>query len=79
MDKVAVDQLAEDIRKHLREQVGERKVYIRADGRARWGRVGEVIDRVRAAGIPEVGFLTDQGKQYKSRSKPFGVRRQAFM
>jgi len=62
-DKVAVDQLAADIRDHLRAQGGERKVYIRADGRAQWGRVGEVIDQVRLAGIPEVGFLADQRRQ----------------
>jgi len=59
-DKVAVDQLAADIRSHLRREGGERKVYIRADRRARWGRVGAVIDQIRAAGVPEVGFLADQ-------------------
>jgi biopolymer transport protein TolR len=62
-DKVAIDQLAVDIRNNFRELGGERKVYIRADRRARWGHVAEVIDQVRAAGVPEVGFLADQRRQ----------------
>jgi len=62
-DKVAPDQLSGKIGERIRADGGERKVYIRADSRAQWGRVGEVIDQVRAAGIPEVGFLADQRKQ----------------
>jgi|SRR5580693_8389245 biopolymer transport protein TolR len=59
-DKIAADQLSGKIGERIRADGGERKVYIRADARARWGRVGEVIDQVRAAGIPEAGFLADQ-------------------
>lgn len=64
-DKIAADQLSDKIHDRLRAAGGERKVYIRADGRAKWGRVGEVIDQVRAAGVPEVGLLADQ-----ARSRP---------
>jgi biopolymer transport protein ExbD len=38
----------------------ERKVYIRADGRAWYGTVKEVLDGVRAAGVEKVGFLLEQ-------------------
>jgi biopolymer transport protein TolR len=62
-DKIAADQLSEKISQRIHGEGGERRVYIRADGRVRWGRVGEVIDQVRAAGIPEVGFLADQRKE----------------
>jgi biopolymer transport protein TolR len=64
-DKVAADQLSGRIRDRLRTAGGEHKVYIRADGRTRWGRVGEVIDEVRAAGVRGVGLLADQ-----ARSRP---------
>jgi biopolymer transport protein ExbD len=37
----------------------ERKIYIRADARARWGTVKVVLDGVRAAGILRVAFLVD--------------------
>jgi biopolymer transport protein TolR len=42
------------------EQGSERKVYIRADARARYGWVAEVLDGVRAAGIEQIGFLVEQ-------------------
>ena len=64
-DKIAADQLSDKVHDRLRTDGGERKVYIRADGRAKWGRVGEVVDQVRAAGVPEVGLLADQ-----ARSRP---------
>ena len=62
-DKIAAEHLGEKISERIRIERGERKVYIQADARARWGRVGEVIDQVRGAGNPEVGFLADQRQQ----------------
>jgi biopolymer transport protein ExbD/biopolymer transport protein TolR len=59
-DKLAADQLGEKIRERLRAQPHERKIYIRADARAKWVGVGEVLDQVRAAGVVEVGFLADR-------------------
>jgi biopolymer transport protein TolR len=46
----------------IRERVGrgaERRVYIRADMRARYASVREVLDRVRSAGIEDIGFIVD--------------------
>ena len=62
-DKLAADQLGEKIRERLRTQNGDRKIYIRADARARWARVREVLDQVRAAGLVEVGFLAERRKE----------------
>ena len=63
-DKLPPDLLGAAIRKSL-PSTRERKVYIRADARARWGTVAQVIDQVRAAGIPNLAFLANQ-----SRPKP---------
>src|ERR1700751_158486 len=38
-DPIAVDTLGEKIHDRMPTAGGERKVYIRADGRAKWGRV----------------------------------------
>ena len=38
----------------------ERKVYIRADKRARYGAVRLALNSVQAAGVQQVGFLVDQ-------------------
>ena len=38
----------------------DKKIYIKADGRAQYGVVVEVVDDVRAAGVDQVGLLTEQ-------------------
>jgi biopolymer transport protein TolR len=38
----------------------ERKVYIRADARAKYGAVKDVLDGVRSSGIEKIGFLVEQ-------------------
>jgi biopolymer transport protein ExbD len=40
----------------------EKKVYIRADARAKYAWVAEVLDSVHDAGIEKIGFLVDQRK-----------------
>lgn len=45
---------------HLKDRSVERKVYIKADMRARWGAVEDVVDSVRAAGLMRVAFFVEQ-------------------
>ena len=47
----------------------DKKVYIRADGRAHYGSVVEVVDDVRAAGVDQVGLLTEQIKSPEPRER----------
>jgi biopolymer transport protein TolR len=58
-NRLSVDQLPGKIRDGLREGA-EKKVYIRADARAKYGRVKEALDGIRDAGIENVAFLADQ-------------------
>ncbi len=39
-----------------------KRVYVKADMRARFGGVVQVVDGVRAAGVDDLGLLTDQRK-----------------
>ncbi len=58
-DKIVVD----DLQIHLQEGLkngAERKVYIRADRRAKYGKVLEVVDAIRSAGIEQIGFITQR-------------------
>jgi biopolymer transport protein ExbD len=57
-EQVTADELPAKIREQF-SHGGERKVYIRADGRVRYGRVGAVLDGVRSAGVIRIGILTD--------------------
>jgi len=48
----------------------DKRVYIRADARAKFGRVVEVVDNIRAAGVDQLGLLTDQRKEKGAGSAP---------
>ena len=52
--------VGEKIQARLKDRDLERKVYIRADARARYGTVKIVLDGVRSAGVLTVAFLADQ-------------------
>jgi biopolymer transport protein TolR len=41
----------------------DKKVYVKADARARYKAVVEVVDNVRSAGVNELGLLTEQKRQ----------------
>jgi biopolymer transport protein TolR len=60
VEQVNLISLPEKIADHLKDGEVERKVYITADGRARYGTVKSVLDGVRSAGIIRVAFLVDQ-------------------
>jgi biopolymer transport protein TolR len=62
-DPIAVDQLTQKIKDRLSNKTGEKRVFIKADQRAKFGSVVEVVDNVRAAGVDQLGLLTDQRKQ----------------
>jgi biopolymer transport protein ExbD len=48
----------------------DKKIYIRADARAKYGTVVQVVDDVRAAGVDQVGLLTEQVNQQNQNGKP---------
>jgi biopolymer transport protein TolR len=60
-DQIAPDQLTNKIKDKLANRP-DKRVYVRADARAKFGSVVEVVDNVRAAGVDDLGLLTDQRK-----------------
>jgi len=56
--------VVEKIQARLKDRDVERKVYISADARARYGTVKIVLDGVRSAGVLRVAFLADQRKVF---------------
>lgn len=57
--KVAANELASVLQKGLREG-SEKKVYLKADARARYGDVEAVLDLIRQAGIENVALMTEE-------------------
>ena len=68
-DKIAPDQLTGKIKDRLANKT-DKRVYIRADARAKFGRVVEVVDNIRAAGVDQLGLLTDQRKEKGAGGAP---------
>jgi biopolymer transport protein TolR len=60
-DKVVPDTLTSKLKDRLTNRT-DRRVYVKADARAHFGSVVQVVDGVRAAGVDDLGLLTDQKK-----------------
>jgi len=61
-DQVAdIDGLTQKVKDRLANKQ-DKRVYVKADMRARFGNVVKVVDSVRAAGVDDLGLLTDQRK-----------------
>ena len=60
-DPIKVDDLTQKIKDRLANRT-DKRVFIKADARAKFGSVVEVVDNVRSAGVDQLGLLTDQKK-----------------
>ena len=60
-DKIAVDNLTSKVKDRLVNRA-DKRVYVKADARAHFGNVVQVVDSVRAAGVDDLGLLTEQRK-----------------
>ncbi len=58
-DKITLDDLTQKVRDRLANKT-DKRVFIKADARAKFGWVVQVVDDVRSAGVDQLGLLTDQ-------------------
>ena len=68
-DQVTADQLTQKVKDRL-EKKTDKRVFIKADARAKYGSVVEVVDNIRSAGVDQVGLLTEQRKPTVSTEAP---------
>jgi biopolymer transport protein ExbD/biopolymer transport protein TolR len=71
-DQVAPDALTQKIKDKLATRTTNKTVFLRADARARYKAVAEVVDDVRAAGVDALGLLTESRKAAEP-PKPGGM------
>jgi biopolymer transport protein ExbD len=69
LQKVNVDELAPKVKDLLADRP-VKIVYIRADARAKYERVEDVVDNLRAGGVDDVGLLTEQIMDNRIPAKP---------
>ena len=56
-----LDELASEVRERV-AAAEDKTVYVKADSRAKYRNVADVVDEVRSAGIDRVGLLTDRAE-----------------
>ena len=61
-DQVQPDQLTQKIKDKLASRTTNKTVFLRADARAKYKVVAEVVDDVRSAGVDSLGLLTEARK-----------------
>ena len=68
-DRIKVDDLTNKVKDRLANKV-DKRVFIQADARAKYGSVVDVVDNVRSAGVDDVGLLTEQIQANPANKKP---------
>ena len=68
-DKTSPDQLTGKIKDRIANRQ-DKRVFVKADARAKFGAVVEVVDNVRAAGVDDLGLLTEQKKNNAPGAPP---------
>jgi biopolymer transport protein ExbD/biopolymer transport protein TolR len=61
-EQVSLDELAAKITDKLTNKT-DKEVYLRADIRANYGKVMDTVDQIRAAGVSNLGLLTEKKEQ----------------
>ncbi len=68
-EQMAVDNLTGKVKDRLANKQ-DKRVYVKADMRSRFGSVVQVVDAVRAAGVDDLGLLTEQKKTAQAPPPP---------
>lgn len=61
-DKIDLEHLTGTVKDRLAAKTDTKMVFVKADARAKFKFVVDVVDNVRAAGVDQLGLLTDQRK-----------------
>jgi biopolymer transport protein ExbD/biopolymer transport protein TolR len=61
-DKVSAETLTDTVKDKLANK-SDKRIFVKADGGAKYGDVVSVVDNVRSAGVDQLGLLTEERKQ----------------
>jgi biopolymer transport protein TolR len=68
-DQINPDDLTTKVKDRISNKT-DKRVFIKADARAMYGKVVEVVDDIRSAGVDDVGLLTEQRKTTVNTTPP---------
>jgi biopolymer transport protein TolR len=64
--RTSIDEISSLVRDRISDRA-DKTIFIRSDARARYGDVVRLVDKIRSAGVDNVGLLTDK---LESRTPP---------
>ena len=67
--KSDVSQIADQVRDRISNKL-DKTVFLKSDGRAKYGVVVKVVDEIRAAGVDNVGLITDKSEDNRRTAPP---------
>ena len=67
--KSDLSQVADQVRDRISNKL-DKTVFVKSDGRAKYGVVVKVVDEIRAAGVDNVGLITDRAEQTRRAPPP---------
>jgi biopolymer transport protein ExbD/biopolymer transport protein TolR len=67
--KSDVSQIADQVRDRISNKL-DKTVFVKSDGRAKYGDVVKVVDEIRSAGVDNVGLITDKSEQGRRTAPP---------
>ena len=68
-NKSDVTQIADQVRDRISNKL-DKTVFVKSDGRAKYGDVVKVVDEIRSAGVDNVGLITDRAEQNRRTAPP---------
>ncbi len=75
-NQIRIEDIAEKVR-DLQTNKLDKTVYIRADARSKYEAVEDVVDNLRAAGVDQIGLITEQqpseNQNQNQQKKPAGA------
>jgi biopolymer transport protein ExbD len=69
--EIGLDQITNEIKDQLSNRL-DKTVYVRSDRRAKYGDVVKAVDEIRAAGVENLGLLTEKPNQRTAPEPPTG-------
>jgi len=68
-NKSDVTQIADQVRDRISNKL-DKTVFVKSDGRTKYGDVVKVVDEIRSAGVDNVGLITERAEQTTRRAPP---------
>jgi biopolymer transport protein TolR len=68
-DQIMLEQLTIKVKDKL-DRKTDKRVFVKADARAKYGVIVEVVDNIRSANVEALGLLTEQNKSTTPPSPP---------